>query len=70
VLERVEFDVEAMDRPLALPTIPGGRTEDRIPAAAAAGDEGMINLWAAGEPARSETSLDTLVRPISRIASI
>lgn len=41
---------------------------DGIPAAAAAGDEGMANLMAAGEPERSRRSLDDLVRRIPGIA--
>jgi hypothetical protein len=39
-----------------------------IPAAAAAGDAGMANLVAAGEPERSQRSLDDLVRRIPDIA--
>jgi hypothetical protein len=41
---------------------------DGIPLAAAAGDEGMANLMRAGEPGRSQRSLDDLVRRIPEIA--
>jgi hypothetical protein len=40
---------------------------DGIPVAAAAGDQGMVNLMAAGEPERSQVSLDALVRRIPAI---
>jgi hypothetical protein len=42
---------------------------DGIPAAAAAGDVGMANLMAAGEPARSLASLQDLTRRIPAIDS-
>lgn len=40
-----------------------------IPRAAATGDAGMVNLMAAGEPARSRLALDDLVRRIPGIAA-
>jgi hypothetical protein len=40
---------------------------DGIPVAAAAGDQGMRNLMAAGEPARSARSLAGLVERIPAI---
>jgi hypothetical protein len=43
---------------------------DGIPAAAAAGDAGMANLMAAGEPERSRRSLAGLVERIPAIASL
>jgi hypothetical protein len=43
------------------------RMVDGIPVAAAAGDPGMTNLIAAGEPARTQRSLDELVRRIPAI---
>ncbi len=42
---------------------------DRIPVAAAAGDEGMVNLMSVGEPERSQRSLDDLQRRIPLIAA-
>ena len=42
---------------------------DGIPVAAAAGDPGMANLVAQGEPARSRASLVDLVGRIPQIAS-
>lgn len=42
---------------------------DGIPLAAAAGDAGMVNLMAAGEPGRSQRSLDELMRRIPAIAA-
>ncbi len=41
---------------------------DGIPAAAAAGDQGMANLMAVGEPGRSQLSLDGLVKRLPSIA--
>ncbi len=41
---------------------------DGIPAAAAAGDQGMVNLMTAGEPGRSQRSLDGLRERLPRIA--
>jgi hypothetical protein len=43
---------------------------DWIPRAAAAGDEGMLNLQAAGEPERSRRSLDDLVGRLPAIAEL
>jgi hypothetical protein len=40
---------------------------DSIPVAAAAGDEGMVNLMAAGEPGRSQRSLTSLIERIPAI---
>lgn len=40
---------------------------DGIPAAAAAGDEGMANLMAAGEPSRSRPALAGLAERIPAI---
>jgi hypothetical protein len=40
---------------------------DWIPAAAAAGDQGMVNLIRAGEPARSRASLAALIGRIPAI---
>lgn len=40
---------------------------DGIPVAAAAGDQGMVNLLTAGEPGRSRTSLASLVERIPTI---
>jgi hypothetical protein len=42
---------------------------DGIPVAAAAGDDGMVNLMAAGEPERSRISLAALVERIPAIAA-
>jgi len=42
---------------------------DGIPIAAAAGDEGMANLMAGGEPERSQRSLDDLRQRIPQIAA-
>jgi phosphotransferase family enzyme len=42
---------------------------DGIPAAAAAGDEGMLNLMSVGEPERSQVALDDLQRRIPLIAA-
>lgn len=42
---------------------------DGIPTAAAAGDPGMANLMTAGEPARSRTCLQDLIRRIPDISS-
>ena len=42
---------------------------DWIPAAAAAGDQGLINLMAAGEPERSRRSLRDLQQRIPHIAA-
>lgn len=41
---------------------------DGIPVAAAAGDQGMVNLMSEGEPERSQRALDDLVRRIPVIA--
>jgi hypothetical protein len=43
---------------------------DWIPAAAASGDQGMVNLMTCGEPERSRRSLDDLVLRIPRIAAL
>jgi Phosphotransferase enzyme family len=43
---------------------------DRIPTAAAAGDQGMVNLMALGEPERSRQSLDDLVARLPAIAAL
>jgi 8-oxo-dGTP diphosphatase len=40
---------------------------DGIPVAAAAGDQGMVNLMSVGEPERSQRALDDLVRRIPAI---
>lgn len=45
------------------------RMLDWIPAAAAAGDPGLVNLMAQGEPDRSQQSLDQLRRRIPDIAN-
>jgi hypothetical protein len=42
---------------------------DGIPAAAAAGDQGMVNLMSIGEPQRSRLSLDDLLTRIPAIAA-
>lgn len=42
---------------------------DGIPIAAAASDEGMVNLMAAGEPERSQRALDDLLRRVPAIAA-
>jgi Phosphotransferase enzyme family len=44
------------------------RMLDWIPVAAAAGDQGMANLMAVGEPRRSQRSLDQLLRRIPAVA--
>lgn len=41
---------------------------DGIPVAASAGDQGMVNLMADGEPARSQHALDELVRRMPAIS--
>jgi aminoglycoside phosphotransferase (APT) family kinase protein len=43
---------------------------DWIPRAAAAGDQGMVNLQAVGEPERSRRSLDDLVSRLPSIAAL
>ena len=43
---------------------------DWIPARAAAGDAGMVNLMSAGEPGRSQASLDGLIRRIPAIGRL
>jgi len=42
---------------------------DGIPIAAGAGDQGMVNLMAAGEPERSQRALDDLLRGVPAIAA-
>lgn len=44
-----------------------GRVVDGIPAAAAAGDPGMVNLVRGGEPERTRAALDDLVGRIPAI---
>jgi len=53
-----------------LAAVPGriGAMLDTIPAAAAAGDQGMVNLMAAGEPGRSRRSLADLVARLPAIS--
>jgi Phosphotransferase enzyme family len=62
-------DVADFDAVTILRAVPGRIQTmlDGIPVAAAAGDQGMVNLMAAGEPQRSQLSLDGLVARIPAI---
>lgn len=73
--ERIELIAATYGSPSALQILRAVPTRiqlmlDWIPRAAAAGDQGMVNLAAAGEPERSQRSLNELMTRMQRVATL